>query len=167
MKQALVCNKWVLPFNLKIENEDDVSLHNRSYMHYVANHIELVSTKCWATKWLLENIIESDKEYSVREYMSGIGIQTLLIQKLFNVNKHTISELDENCIKHLSLVPFDVKPEILHENAEESLLKNDNSDLKFLDLPNSSILQITKSLITFILVNLSLLKSSNPFSSYL
>ena len=125
------------PSNLKIENEDDVSLHNRSYMHYVANHIELVSTKCWATKWLLENIIESDKEYSVREYMSGIGIQTLLIQKLFNVNKHTISELDENCIKHLSLLPFDVKPEILHENAEESLLKNDNSDLKFLDLAKS------------------------------
>lgn len=143
MKIAKVCNEWELNFN-KLESEENVSLHNRSYLHYAAEHPDMVAAKCWATKWLLEDIVDSNEEYSVREYMAGIGIQTLLIQKLFKLKSHTIGELDEGCVEHLKENSWDVTPVVKHQNAAEAVLEEDKSDLKFLDLPNSSVLQITK-----------------------
>ena len=142
MKIAKVCNEWTLTFN-KLKSEEDVSLHNRSYLHYAAQHSDMVAAKCWATKWLLENIIDTSKEYSAREYMAGIGIQTLLIQKLFKLEHHIIGELDEGCVSHLLDNEWDVTPVVRHQDASKAVQENDNSDLKFLDLPNSSILKIT------------------------
>ena len=144
MKIARVCNSWDLPFNIELKSEDDTSLHSRSYIHYAAQHTELVACKSWATKWLLEDIVDSDKEYTVREYMAGIGIQTCLIQNLFKVKRHVVGELDEGCVEHLSNTNFDPQPEVRLENAQLSLMEDDDSQLKFLDLPNSSILQIEK-----------------------
>lgn len=142
MKIAKVCNEWELTFN-RLESEDNVSLHNRSYLHYAAQHTDMVAAKCWATKWLLENVVDITKEYNVREYMAGIGVQTLLIQKLFKVEHHIIGELDEGCIEHLSDNEWDVTPVFRQQNAFDAIKENDNSDLKFLDVPNSSILQMT------------------------
>lgn len=142
MKIAKVCDEWKLTFN-KLESENDVSLHNRSYLHYAADHQDLVASKAWATKWLLDNIVDNSRSYSVREYMAGIGIQTLLIQKLLNVNTHTIGELDNDCIDHLKSNEWSPEPIYLHQNAFEAAKENDHSDLKFLDVPSSSILQMT------------------------
>jgi|TARA_R110000796_G_scaffold103194_1_gene212362 hypothetical protein len=144
MKIAKVCKEWDLNFNIELKSEEDTSLHSRSYIHYAAQHTELVACKSWATKWLLEDIVDSTKEYNVREYMAGIGVQTCIIQNLFKVKKHIVSELDEGCVEHLSNTNFDPKPEVRFENAQESLMEDDSSNLKFLDLPNSSILQIEK-----------------------
>ena len=142
MKTAKVCNEWELTFN-QLKSEENVSLHNRSYLHYAATHSDLVAAKAWATKWLLENIIDTEPEYTVREYMAGIGIQTLLIQKLFKVHHHIIGELDEGCVNHLLDNEWDVTPVVRQQDASKAVNEFDNSDLKFLDLPNSSILQIT------------------------
>lgn len=143
MKIAKICNEWELPFDIEIKSEDNVSLHNRSYIHYAADHSDLVATKCWATKWLLENIIDANQTYSVIEYMAGIGVQTLLIQKLFKISKHITGELDQGCVDHLSKNIWDYPITAIHQDASKALLEEDNSDLKFLDLPNSSILQTT------------------------
>ena len=142
MRIAKVCNEWELTFN-QLKSESDVSLHNRSYLHYAADHADLVSAKCWATKWLLDDIVDMKQKYSVREYMAGIGIQTLLIQKMFEVEKHIVAELDEDCINHLKSNKWSPDPVFLHQNAFDGAKEEDNSDLKFLDLPNSSILQTT------------------------
>lgn len=142
MKVAKVCDEWELTFS-ELKSEEDVSLHNRSYLHYAATHSEMVAAKAWATKWLLEDIVDMNKEYSVREYMAGIGIQTLLIQKLFKLKKHTIGELDEGCVKHLLSNNWKIEPTVLHQDANKATEDNEHYDLKFLDLPNSSILQTT------------------------
>lgn len=141
MKIAKVCKQWELPFNFDLKSEENVSLHNRSYLHYAADHQDMVATKAWATKWLLEDIVEN-KEYTAHEYMAGIGIQSLLIQKLFKIKQHIIGELDEGCIEHLSNIEWGVTPIIKHQNAFDAAKENDTSDLKFLDVPNSSILQM-------------------------
>jgi len=141
LKIAKVCKQWELPFNFDLKSEENVSLHNRSYLHYAADHQDMVASKAWATKWLLEDIVE-DKEYTAREYMAGIGIQTILIQKLFKLKQHIIGELDEGCIEHLSNIEWEVTPIIKHQNAFDAAKENDTSDLKFLDVPNSSILQM-------------------------
>lgn len=142
MKIAKVCNEWELTFN-QLKSEDNVSLHNRSYLHYASNHQDLVAAKCWATKWLLTDIIDMGESYSVREYMAGIGIQTLIIQKLFKIKQHVIGELDEDCAHHLLANNWDVIPTILIQDAFKAAEEDDDSDLKFLDMPNSSILQVT------------------------
>ena len=142
MKVAKICNEWELTFN-QLKSEDDVSLHNRSYLHYAADHQDMVSAKCWATKWLLDNSVDMNEQYNVREYMAGIGVQTLIIQKLFNIKKHIVGELDEGCINHLITNEWNPRPIFLHRNAFDCIKEKDDSDLKFLDLPNSSILQVT------------------------
>lgn len=141
MKIAKICNEWQLTFN-QLKNENDVSLHNRSYLHYATEHTDLVASKCWATKWLLKDIIDTSKEYTAREYMAGIGVQTLLIQKLFKISHHIVGELDEGCVEHLLSNEWDVTPVVRNQDAFKAVLENDNSDLKFLDVPNSSILQM-------------------------
>lgn len=142
MRVAKVCNEWEIIFS-DLKTEDDVSLHNRSYLHYAASHKELVAAKAWATKWLLEDIVDTNKEYSAREYMGGIGIQSLLIQNLFKIKKHTIGELDEGCIKHLSTNDWKKTPIVLHQNVNDAIKDDEHYDFKFADFPNSSILQIT------------------------
>ena len=143
MKIAKICNEWELPFNFDLKSEDNVSLHNRSYLHYAAEHPELVSAKCWATKWLLEDIIDMTQTYTAIEYMAGIGVQSLLIQKLFNLELHVMGELDEGCVEHLSSIDWNHKVIVNCQDAKKSLIEDHNFDLKFLDLPNSSILQVT------------------------
>jgi len=143
LKIAKVCNEWELPFDIEVKSEDEVSLHNRSYIHYAAQHTDLVATKCWATKWLLENVVDPSQTYSVIEYMAGIGVQTLLIQKLFKISTHIVGELDEGCVEHLSKTNWDYPVKAIHQDAQKALAEYNDSDLKFLDLPNSSILQIT------------------------
>lgn len=142
MKTAKVCETWKLTFN-HFSDEKNVSLHNRSYLHYAFQHIELVAAKAWATKWLFENILPKDEKYSVREYMAGIGIQTLIIQQTFNLSNHIAGELDEGCVKHLSENEWKFPIIVKHQNANDAVLDKDTSDIKLLDLPNSSILQIT------------------------
>jgi hypothetical protein len=142
LKIARVCELWDLPFANDIENENNVSLHNRSYLHYASNHQDLVSAKSWATKWLLNEVVDVNQEYSVKEYMAGIGLQSIIIQNLFKVRAHFVGELDENCVNHLKSIKWKYNTIVEHKDAKTSLEENDNSDLKFLDLPNSSILQI-------------------------
>jgi len=142
LKIAKICNEWELTFD-QLKSEDNVSLHNRSYLHYAADHQDLVSTKCWATKWLLENVIDNNKNYSVIEYMAGVGVQTLIIQKLFKISSHIVNELDNDCADHLSNNKWDYPLTVYRGDARKILSEDNNSDLKFFDLPNSSILQIT------------------------
>ena len=140
MRTALLCERWELPFDVELKTESDRNLRDRSYLHYVAEHMPMVAAKCWATKWLLEDILDTSKEYSVREYMAGVGVQSVLIQNLFKVRQHIVSEIDNECAEHLMKLPFDLQ--VLIDDAKQSLLLEDNSDLKFLDFPSSSIVQI-------------------------
>ena len=142
MKTAKICKEWELNFN-SLQSEDDVSLHKRSYLHYASEHSDFVAEKSWATKWLLENILP-DQPYTCHEYMAGIGVQTVLAQKLFNISKHIVGELDPECIEHLEQQEWDVKPIFRLESAQNAIQFSNDCDLKFLDLPSSSILKITR-----------------------
>jgi hypothetical protein len=75
--------------------------------------------------------------------MAGIGVQSLLIQKLFKLELHVMGELDEGCVEHLSSIYWGHKAIVKCQDAQKSLMEDNNFDLKFLDLPNSSILQVT------------------------
>ena len=139
MKTALLCEQWSLPFNIELKNESNSDLHSRSYIHYVSQHIPLVAAKCWATKWMLEGVLDDSERYNVREYFAGVGIMSTIIRGLYNVNHHVVSEIDHDCVKQLSSMGLDAR----HEDAKAAMMLDDTSDMKFLDLPNSSVLQIT------------------------
>lgn len=144
MRTARVCNKWDLDFNFELKDEGDRSLHQRSYLHYAAEHTDLVACKAYATEWLLKDIIDEDKEYGAVEYMAGIGIQTIIAQNTFKIFRHLANELDEGCANHLHTSNFPVPLAVLESDAKEMLMRPCVSDLKFADFPNSSILRITK-----------------------
>lgn len=139
MKIAKLCEKWDLPFYADLESEDSTSLHNRSYIHYVAEHQPLVSAKCWATDWGLTDILDPSTKYTSREYFAGVGVMTTIITNKFNISKSIISERDPECVFHLRKNGWTC----YHEDAKKSLLEECNDyDLKFLDFPNSSIIHI-------------------------
>jgi hypothetical protein len=142
MRIARICNEWDLNFNIKLKDEEDKNLYNRSYIHYATSRPDLVACKAYATKWLLKDIIDEDREYSVLEFMSGIGIQTLIIQKIFKVKTHIVNELDRSCVDHLSTSNFPSNVTVICSNAND--LYNTHSDLKFMDFPNSSIIRTTR-----------------------
>lgn len=140
---AIICDKWNLDFHIKIQAENDVEKHNRSYMHYISEHTPLVAAKCWATKWALESI-NSDIKYTVREYFAGVGIMTTIIQGLFDISHHVANELDKKCVEQLKLNNWKFPVSASYADATKSLLENDSSDLKFLDFPSSSILHLKR-----------------------
>ena len=144
MKTARVCEKWDLNFNFELKSEGDRNQHDRSYLHFAAQKPDLVACKSYATEWLLKNIIDESKEYSVMEYMAGVGIQTLLIQKTFKIKNHVVNELDEGCVDHLKNTNFDTTPLVTGEDAKVLLSIDNTADLKFLDFPSSSIIRTTR-----------------------
>ena len=148
MKVAQVCDRWQLPFALDIKDESDKELHQRSYLHYIADHVPFVAAKCLATEWLLQraaSLLDMDELYSVREYMAGVGVQTLIIQKTFSVSSHVVGEISEDCARHLESIQWDYPVQVKVEDANKSLLEYNNSNHKFLDFPNSSILTVNKA----------------------
>lgn len=145
MKSSKICNEWTLNFHISVKDEDTANKHNRSYIHYVAEHMPWVAAKCWATKWALEGLnLDKDKQYTCIEYFAGVGIMTTIIQNMLNISKSIVAERDENCYKQLLLNSWKAPTVAYHKDAKDFLLEPDSSDLKFLDFPNSSILQINK-----------------------
>ena len=55
-----------------------------------------------------------------------------------------MGELDPECIEHLKQQEWDVEPIFRLESAQDAVKNSNDCDLKFLDLPSSSILKITR-----------------------
>ena len=144
MRTARICEKWNLDFNIELKDEGDRNLHKRSYLHYATSRPDLVACKSYATEWLFKGIVDETKEYTAIEYMAGIGIQTIIAQNTFKLSNHTVNELDEGCIDHLSNSNFPLDLKVLGHDARKLLRKGDHYDLKFLDFPSSSILRVTR-----------------------
>ena len=138
---ANLCVDIELPININLTDENDLGLHSRSYIHYAATHKDLVSAKCWSTRWLLQNTnLQKSLYYSVIEYFSGIGIMTAIIRDVFYVPNHFALEMDERCCEQIRL-SF---PQVTVGLADfKKIAQMDASyDLKFLDFPSSSIAQL-------------------------
>lgn len=141
MITATLCDKFKLPIAVDLKGEDDLDLHSRSYIHYAATHQDLVSAKCWATKWLLEGCdLDRNSSYTAIEYFAGIGVMTCLIRELLPISDHFVIERDERCYEQLCLA----FPSLTVGKADfKHIAKSCPSyDLKFLDFPSSSIAQM-------------------------
>lgn len=142
---AMLMGKWKLPFHIKLESEDDVDLHKRSYIHYLASHQPLVAAKVIATSWALEKtLLDPEKSYTSREYLAGVGVMTCIITNMLKISHQILGELDASCVDQLRLTDWGVPTKVKHESVLDALQEKDDSDLKFLDFPNSSILQLKK-----------------------
>lgn len=138
---ATLCGDIELPINISLVNENDLGLHSRSYIHYAATHKDLVSAKCWATRWLLQNVrLQKSLSYSVLEYFSGIGVMTAIIRDVFDVSNHFALEMDERCCEQIRL-SFPRVTVGLSDFKKIAQMDADY-DLKFLDFPSSSIAQM-------------------------
>ena len=135
---STICGKWKLPFYIPLVDEDKTSKHERSYMHYVSQHSDLVAAKCNATEWLLGRILPIDCKLVVREYFGGAGIMSTIIRGMFEVNSHYIGERDKHCVVQLEKA----FPQAICEEADalESMTRTEYADIEILDFPSSSII---------------------------
>ena len=98
---ATICGKWKLPFYIPLVDEDQTSKHQRSYMHYVSQHSDLVAAKCNATQWLLGGILSIERKRWVSEYFGGAGIMSIIIRGMLEIESHYIGERDKQCVVQL------------------------------------------------------------------
>ena len=135
---ATICGKWKLPFYIPLVDEDQTSRNERSYMHYVSQHSDLVAAKCNATEWLLGGIQSIESKRWIREYFGGAGIMSTIIRGMFEIEVHYIGERDKQCVVQLRKA----FPEAMSEEADalESLSRIHYSDIEILDFPSSSII---------------------------
>ena len=137
MTTARICQKWDLDFNFEMKTEGDLSREQRSYIHFAVAHPDMVSAKCWATEWLLTDVIPAGK-YSAVEYLAGVGVQSIIIQNTFSLSEHTVMERDPECYRHLSGLGLNAE----HADANKSMFTHTDYDLKFADFPSSSVLSV-------------------------
>jgi hypothetical protein len=122
---------------LRNVNEDDVPLRKRSYLWYAINKPELLGAKIAATRWLLKSITGVK---TAREYMAGIGIQSLCVRERFPRVRLNSSDVSVECVAHLGRLGIPAK--VL--DARKEMLLYDDSDLKLVDFPASSILHVNR-----------------------
>lgn len=138
--KALLCNKYEFEINVSLKDESNKKRNEQSYLHFITSRQDLVSAKCIATEWLLEDV-NVDREYSIREYFAGVGIQATLLQNMLNVTKHKVSDIDLECFNQLK---EDKRWESLKEDGHKAILDNEYYDIKMLDFPHSSIIHLKR-----------------------
>ena len=138
--KALLCNKYEFEINVSLKDESNKKRNEQSYLHFITSRQDLVSAKCIATEWLLEDV-NVDREYSIREYFAGVGIQATLLQNMLNVTKHKVSDIDLECFNQLK---EDKRWESLKEDGHKAILDNQYYDIKMLDFPHSSIIHLKR-----------------------
>jgi hypothetical protein len=138
--KALLCNKYDFEINVSLKDESNKKRNEQSYLHFITSRQDLVSAKCIATEWLLEDV-NVDREYSIREYFAGVGIQATLLQNMLNVTKHKVSDIDLECFNQLK---EDKRWESLKEDGHKAILDNEYYDIKMLDFPHSSIIHLKR-----------------------
>ena len=140
MQKAIILNKYNFYINVPLKDESKRKRNKQSYLHFISKEQNLVSAKCNATYWLL-NDVDINKKYSVREYFAGVGIQSTLLQNMFDIKEHKVSEIDEECYNQLK---FDKRWESFKEDGHKAILNNENYDIKMFDFPHSSIIHLKR-----------------------
>ena len=138
--KALLCNKYEFEINVSLKGESNKKRNEQSYLHFITSRQDLVSAKCIATEWLLEDV-NVDREYSIREYFAGVGIQATLLQNTLTVTKHKVSDIDLECFNQLK---EHKRWESLKEDGHKAILDNEYYDIKMLDFPHSSIIHLKR-----------------------
>lgn len=150
MLNAKLLGKYDLPIHIALSDESDKAKGRRSYAHYLKAHQPLVAAKVAATSWVLEKtLLDPTKSYTSREYMAGVGICTALITNMLNIKSQTLNELDEECVKQLASVEWGVPTVVNRADVRKSIYEPDDSDLKFIDYPSSSVLTLHKKWVGF------------------
>lgn len=145
MSEATLLGKYTLPIHIDLVSEESRSKEKRSYAHYLAEHQPLVAAKVAATEWLLRSAgLDLTRRYTSREYLAGVGIQTILITNIFNISNQILGELDTQCVEQLARVEWNAPTTVRQQNVIEALKEPDDSQLKFLDFPASSVLTLKK-----------------------
>lgn len=139
-KTAIICEKWEVPFYIKIEAEHQLPLRQRSYAHFVATKPALVAAKCLATEWILSN--QFTHVGSVTEFFGGVGLFATIVEKLIAPENHTIYEIDDRCLVQLHEMFADSEFVDVHKNDARKALLTDKAQVMSLDFPNFTILDI-------------------------
>jgi len=139
-QKAILCNKYEFKINVALKDESNKKRNDQSYLHFITSRQDLVSAKCIATEWLLEDV-NINKEYSIREYFAGVGIQATLLQNMLNVKKHKVSDIDLECFNQLK---EDNRWKSFKEDGHKAILNNEYFDIKMLDFPHSSIIHLKR-----------------------
>jgi hypothetical protein len=89
-------------------------------------------------------MLDPNKSYTSREYLAGVGICTALITNILNIKSQILNELDDECVTQLVSVEWGTPTVVTKADVRKSILEPDDSDLKFIDYPSSSILTLHK-----------------------
>lgn len=139
MKKYKLANKYNYSLYVDNINEDDKAIHKQSYLHFVSQRKDLVSAKCYATDWLIEDI--NNNEYSLVEYFAGVGISSEIYKQKLNIKKHRVIEIDKNCYKQLINIK---NTKATLEDGHKAILKYMEYDIKVCDWGTGTIVQYNR-----------------------
>jgi hypothetical protein len=136
--KAKICGKWEIVFAQPVESEKDLDLNERSYLHFIAAKPELVAAKCWATEWLLTDLVEEG--CSLVEYLAGAGVQAVIARNVLVPREHLVLERDKKCCEHLMSLGI----QTVELDANKSMFEFEDYEVKFADFPSSSVISVQK-----------------------
>lgn len=134
--KAMICDKWEYQLYVSLEDESERSKKKRTYLHYLSEHVELVSAKCAATEWLMSGV---PRGLSVREYFGGAGVVSAIIQGLLAPRMHIATDRDKRCVQQLQGLLG--ASNSFQADAKKAILSaGDDVDMHLLDYPSFTIL---------------------------
>lgn len=130
---ALLCQRWTLPLLSGLTAY--TSEQEKSYLRYVWAKAPLVSAKCWATEWLLRDVVAK----STCEYFAGAGITATIIQHVCGAEQLTLVENSEDCLKQLAYAFPGQR--VVQSDARAFAATQRSDELAVLDFPRFTITQ--------------------------
>lgn len=100
MRKYKVCNKWTIeiPDNLQ-PTSDNIGSIARPYTYYIDHKLPDMGYQAWCREYLLNRL---DGVSSVVEYFGGIGMDAAIVEGVFDLERHTLIDLDAGCVDILA-----------------------------------------------------------------
>lgn len=128
---ALICQQWTLPLLSGLTAYTCET--ERSYLRYVWAKAPQVSAKCWATEWLLRDVVAE----SVCEYFAGAGITATIMKHVCGAHQFTLVEKSAACVQQLTYA----FPEQRVVQGDARKVAGCAADVAVLDFPRFTITQ--------------------------
>jgi len=121
IRRALICDKWEFPI---IDGQSGFFKHT---------NISELSRRAICFEWLIDGV---PKDKTVTEYFGGIGLQSVIIQNSMKPSRHSIFDIDPDCISQIASLYQDTEAVKVELQDAKEIMGTSDDDVIILDFPN-------------------------------
>ena len=132
MRTALICNRWTMEFEDPPEElADETPYEYRPFLYQIhqPRFQEYVSTSTSGGYELLKDLPPGQ---IVVEFFGGVGLQSLMVEKMLVPERHVIVEKDPLCVEHLRRI-FTAPHIEIHQGDARDFIGKIQGDIYLLD----------------------------------